>query len=247
MTKLHYDTTPVIAITIDTDWAPVECIQATLSILETFEVPATIFATVDVPRQLLGEYDLGVHPNFQGATQDYDSIEKEISRCLSRFPSAKGMRAHGLVTSARHHFVVRDCFPQIKYISNYYMPYVDHIRPFVTESQSIELPIYWMDNLHLEMNKGIELESLLKIVERPGLKVFAFHPFHIFINSLTKEHFEEAKDSYDSPRDLLSYRSGGNGVRTFFEALLSVGKKRNYPMVTCQDVIADFQKMHDIM
>jgi len=240
MIELDFDNSPVIIITIDTDWAPVECLQDTLSILEDFGSPATVFATTDVPYGIIEKYDVGLHPNFQEATQDEKAIQSEISRCLEKFPSAIGLRSHTLINSTRHYLVVRDVFSQIKYTSNYYMPYVDNLKPFVVQSQSFELPIYWMDHLHLEMNEDIDLGALLKIVGRPGIKVFDFHPFHVFINSSAKEHFEGAKGFYHNPDNLKKYRNTGNGVRTFLKSLLSAARKNNWVLVSCQDVIENF-------
>src|SRR5579885_3290432 len=78
----------------------------------------------------------------------------------------------------------------IHYTSNYMMANVAGILPINTIHGIMEIPIYYIDWSHLMGKKFYKKFSLevLKL-KTPGLKVFDFHPFHIFLNSSTDNSF----------------------------------------------------------
>ncbi len=236
---------PVIVISIDTDWSPLECLEDTLMILRQHDAPATVFATVDVPDTILANYDIGIHPNFTGGTQDEIAIREELSRCVETLPRAKGFRSHALVCSTRHLLVVRDHFPCLKYTSMYYLPGQLDIRPIILQSAKHELPIFWMDHLHLEMNENMDIKKVLVSVAKSTLAVFDFHPFHVFINSVCKEHFEKAKGAYHDPKALLGWRRAGNGVRRFLIELLAEARTRGWDVMSCSEVVDNANNAHE--
>jgi len=240
MMTYNYLHEPVVVITIDTDWTPAVCLEDTLQMLKASGMPATIFATVDVNCEMIANCDLGIHPNFQGGAQNLDDIHKEIAACLGKFPRASGLRAHALVNSTRHYFILRDHFPQIKYTSNHTMPEFSGIMPFRVESMRPELPIFFMDNLYLEMHAHFDFRDLAQRLARPGLKVLDFHPFHLFINSQNKSHFSAAKEAYQNPVALLRYRRAGEGARQLFEYLIEEIKRHNWRTATCSEIAEDF-------
>ena len=58
------------------------------------------------------------------------------------------------------------------------------------------------------------------ILDRPGLKVLAFHPNLIFLNAMTVGDYEGSREHYHDPDWLRSHRRDGRGVRTLFLELL---------------------------
>jgi len=60
------------------------------------------------------------------------------------------------------------------------------------------------------------------MLKGPGLKVFAFHPVHVFLNTPTIEFYERNKPHYDDPAALRAARHDGMGVRDLFSEVLEV-------------------------
>jgi hypothetical protein len=226
----------VVVLTIDTDWAPEPCLADTFSMLRQAEVPATIFATSDVDPDFLGGFDVGIHPNFQGPAQDTIAIKAELSRLTKQFPMATAVRSHALVWSSRHYNVLPEDFEQLRITSNYLMFRQPAIRPFVSQADTVELPIFWVDDLCVYLDDRIDVDANLALLEEPGLKVFAFHPFHVYINSQTRDHVAVARTAYHDPDRLRHHRCDGDGARTMFERLLSRIGELNITVANCLDV-----------
>jgi len=233
---------PVITITIDIDWAPEECVVDALKLIQEYRISPTIFATDNIKTDLIAGYEHGIHPNFTGPAQDADDISNTISKCLNDFPDAAGLRAHALVFSTRHHFVVRDKFPEIEYLSNHYIAGQPNLGPYPVESQLPELPIFFMDNLWLEMNGSFDIKRILELASRPGLKVFDFHPYHLYINSLNPDHYTEARPDYHNADKLISHRREGTGARSVLIALLEEIKKQGWETATCIEIARNFKR-----
>ena len=92
----------------------------------------------------------------------------------------------------------------------------------------MQFPIFFMDDFVLKNHKFISerIDDLL-IPETladgsPGLKVFDFHPIHIFLNTRSQEHYSDCKKYYHEPRELEKRRHKGRGIGTLFEELLSL-------------------------
>lgn len=239
---IDYEKESVVVITIDTDWAPLECIEYTLEILEKYKIPATFFLTDDVPPDLFSDFDIGIHPNFTESAQDEDNIRRVIDKCLNQFPTATGYRPHAMVNSTRHLMIIKEHFPQLKYTSTYNMPFVPKIKPFQLESMLPELPVFWMDNLYLEMGNNFDSDYLNSKLKQPGLKVFDFHPYHLFINSQSVEHFQSSKKYYHDADKLIACRRDGSGDRNFFKFLLSEINNHNIKTMSASQVAEDFGK-----
>jgi len=236
MKTLSWGEEPVLILTVDTDWAPKECVLDLLDLLSGSNVKATFFCTSELDAETLAGHDTGVHPNFQGPSQDEQAVSREISNCLTRFPAAQGLRSHALLTSTRHCLILRDRFPDIRYTSNYYMPDVPGLQPFISQAEIPEFPIYWMDHLHLERYGRIDTQQILKETKKPGLKVFDFHPYHIYINSSDLEHAALGRGYYHNASELIRFRKEGPGVRTFFQSLLNAVDHYSLPTITCGEL-----------
>jgi len=236
MSVLDYSTRPVLVITIDTDWSPQACVEDTLNLLREHEAPATVFTTRGLDPRVVGDFDIGIHPNFCGPTQSEDAIREELKACTRALPRATGVRSHALVGSSRHYLLLRRGFGRLRYTSNYYMPGVPGIAPFMTQSGLPELPIFWMDHLELERGAKLETRRLFEQLLTPGLKVFDFHPFHLFINSQSRAHFHSARPSYHNAARLRKQRRNGAGVRTMLNSLLQQAEKEGIELATCAQI-----------
>ncbi len=73
-------------------------------------------------------------------------------------------------------------------------------------------------------------------LDRPGLKVFDFHPNTVFINAATNAQYEASKAHYHDPGRLLAMRQTGPGVRTLLIELLDTIADGRLPTATLAEV-----------
>ena len=59
------------------------------------------------------------------------------------------------------------------------------------------MPIYFMDTFNLIM-KGAELpfERDISLLSSDGLKIYDFHPIHIYANTFSLDHYDSFKKHY---------------------------------------------------
>ena len=60
-----------------------------------------------------------------------------------------------------------------------------------------------------------------QLVKLPGIKVFDFHPIHIFLNTEDISRYEKTREWHRDPQKLKAYRFDGKGTRTHFLDLLT--------------------------
>jgi len=220
-----------IAITIDIDWVADEIIRYTVDLLEKYQVKVTFFAThssnylktLDSSR-----YEIGLHPNFE-QNNDYN---KTIKVLKDLYPEAVGIRSHCLLTSGPLLQLFIDT--GFSYEANAFIPLVSSLRPYRCLNKLVSIPCYWGDDYHYLA--GFDFELSLLGVNNPGLKVYMFHPIHIFANTNSDSHYVSFKQYLKNPELLQKYRHTGTGIGTLFEQLLrhiSDNKLANY---TCKEI-----------
>ncbi len=194
-----------IAITLDIDWAPEEIIKYVVKLLDTAKVKATFFATHDsVFLKSLDKkkYEVGIHPNYTN-NNDWSKITSDLKKL---YPDAIGARSHGLTQSSAIHGFFIDS--GIKYDANTYMPLKKGLspccRPRGDNKQMICIPYYWGDD-SLFLNTSIFDLSKLRLNTK-GLKIFSFHPMHIFMNTKSNDHYLSYKQFYQQPDALEQYK-----------------------------------------
>lgn len=203
---------------MDIDWAGDEVIAFALDIFRERGVKVTVFATHETPalRNLDEElFEVGIHPRF-------DTVEgagREIERLLRLFPGARGVRSHSLFQSSP----ILDMFVDsgLKYDCNLYLPKQEGLRPFVNWNGLIRIPYFWEDGGHMLYGDPWTPGALG--MDRPGLKIFNFHPVHIFLNTEKLERYREAKPHLKDAEKLRGFsnpESSGNGTRIFLNQLL---------------------------
>jgi len=204
----------MLAISMDMDWAPGEIVEDSLRLLAEHGIRATLFMTNTYELDF-GEHEIGLHPNFVGS-----DLEGPLLELLQRFPGAMGSRSHSLFFSYR----LVDIYKKlgIRYQSNVIMYGLPDIRAFQISRELLELPIFFMDNLHMLMHQepiSFHLEDLS--VNSSGLKIFDFHPIHVFLNTERIERYERAKPHYHNVSKLVHFRNTVcPGTRTLFVDLL---------------------------
>ena len=93
------------------------------------------------------------------------------------------------------------------------------LKPFLNwEKKLIRLPYFWEDDTHLIYNDSSDVEFYLKT---NGLKIFDFHPIHIFLNTENLDRYERSKKYLNNNEKLLNFRNTASfGTHTFFSELI---------------------------
>jgi len=237
----------IIAISIDTDWVPDEIVEHTLKLLDKYSIPATFFLTNQINLDF-SKHEIAIHPNFQSEIKDKsETIEVDdyeyriLSAIHSLYPDSKGIRTHSLYSFNRLYKLFSDF--GLEYASNFEMPFQSDIKPFPSRYGVIQVPIYMMDDFILKnysiiKKKHVEVFAAKNYITRKsGLKVFDFHPIHIYINTCSEEHYLSCKKHYHNPKKLEEFRFQGKGIATLFEEILEKISLSSVESMTLIDAI----------
>ncbi len=218
-------------LTFDIDWASDEVIANTIDLVEKADVCATWFVTHDTPllKRLRDnpKFELGIHPNFNNILAgksdpvNGESAEEIVERLLLLVPEAKCVRSHSMTQSSvllqmfREKGFTHDC--------NHFIPHHAGIklRPWYLWAGFVKVPCFWEDDVAVIYREN--LDEIKKLAFGEGLKVFSFHPIHVFLNTEKMERYEESRPYHRSPRELLRFRNNETpGARTALKTLLEL-------------------------
>lgn len=185
-------------ITLDIDWAPDFAIDYVAEILAKAGVRATWFVThpsmaIERLRERGDLFELGIHPNFlSNSTQGRD--ESAVLRyCMKLVPKARSMRTHGLFqTSNLLERIVNES--PIETDVSLFLPHAKNLEPVMyywpREQKLLRLPYFWEDDFEsVRPSPCWSLEPYLEY--GPGLKIFGFHPLHVYVNSASLEPYRQ--------------------------------------------------------
>ncbi|MDO8446232.1 MAG: hypothetical protein Q7T53_09045 [Deltaproteobacteria bacterium] len=243
----------LISITIDVDWACPEVLNDTLSLLNERGISGTIFCThpgINAPG-----HELALHPNFRRNGDSMIRLKQEVGNRFeglseteiykyivkltrSFCPEATGVRAHSLFYDSLLLPIYHEA--GLRYESSYLLPLTEGLHPVWKEYDILEIPIYFND--HFELKSGMadfKIENLH--LEKPGLKVFQFHPNMLFINAATNEQYLESKPYYHHYKKLLSLRNNNRGARTLFLDLLDWISANRLQTATLSEVNSEWR------
>lgn len=218
-------------ITLDVDWAPDFVIDWVAERLVARLVRATWFIThaspaIDRLRQHPDLFELGIHPNFLPGSTHGDTPEAVLRHCMDLVPEAVSMRTHSLVQSSPLLELVMHS-TLIKVDSSLFLPGLSHLRPFEYRIKGRTLwriPFCWEDDFEME-----KLEPIWRfaphIATGEGLKVFNFHPIHIYLNSADIQPYQALKRrapalSQPTQSEANAFVNVGIGTRTLFLELI---------------------------
>jgi hypothetical protein len=208
-----------VFLTFDTDWANDFIIEDTVEILNRYNLSATLFATgqSSLIRDLQSSenFEVGIHPNFNPLLfeKEQNTSANEIIYALKeKFPDAKSLRSHSLTQNER----LLDLFSnhEIKNICNHFLPFTENseIQPFMLWNDLQLIPHRFQDNVSLKISSLKPLDLL----NSNGLLVYNFHPIHVYLNTVSLNHYEKAKPFYHDRDGLEQHRYNGAGIRTDF-------------------------------
>ena len=101
----------------------------------------------------------------------------------------KSIRTHSLIQSSQllnsfHKFgIENDVSLFLENTSNIQPHYSKYLKLF-------RFPFFWEDDI--TMFYGFSKDHIEEIIKKPGMKIFNFHPIHIYLNSKTIKNYKEA-------------------------------------------------------
>lgn len=228
-----------VFLTFDVDWAHDDVILDTIELLETAEVAATWFITHDTPilarlRQN-PKFELGIHPNFNwllvGDDRNGVNAKDVVSRMMDLVPEAKSVRSHSMTQSS----VLLDVFASagLTHDVNHFIPASigSELIPWTLWNGMTRVPYFWEDDISCtyENNGRKEPSALNAATTGLGVKVFDFHPIHLFLNTENLQRYERTRPLHQSPGELFQQRCQGFGARTtLLDLLRELGSPRHW-------------------
>ena len=219
-----------IFLTFDIEWAHDTIISDLMEIISLYSIPVTFYAThqTDVFDETIKsdeKIEIGIHPNFNplfdnsGSKLDLRGI---CSNLKDIFPNATSFRSHSLVFGSPLQPILREL--SISHDSSVMIPFQENnfsISPWVMWDRLIRVPHFFCDYVTASSSD----EGFSSLYKRPGLKVFDFHPIHVFLNTENVGRYERTRLIHHDPRKLLGERYTGYGTRNLLIELLESSKK----------------------
>lgn len=177
-----------IAVTFDVDWALEEVIQMAVGLVNFHGIKATFFATHDsaVLRQAEREgHEIGLHPFFRQG----EDHKKELFRLLDMYPQARGVRNHRFALDSSSVYLFAEA--GLTYDSNIMAHDVPGVPPYSHHTGLIRFPVHFGDSAYLQY--CLKSPSKLVCEESHDTLVMLFHPIHVFLNTVSTEHYNTAK------------------------------------------------------
>jgi len=214
-----------VYLTIDIDWVADVAIDHCLKLLREAGAQAQFFLTHATPalERIRAEgHALGLHPNLlphlRGASES--GAEETLARLHELAPEAKAVRSHGLVRGSwLSQLFLRRGFT---HEANLYVPWRSgaSCAPFEHPPGLVQVAHDWGDYSHVSSGGATALDDYLA---RPGPHVLTFHPIHLFLNSTTLAHYDQAKVHTKDGDRLAAERAprGAGGVEDFFHELVA--------------------------
>lgn len=201
-------------LTFDIDWAPDAVLADTIDLVEHAGVAATWFVTHDTP--LLGRlrdnplFELGIHPNFNfllaGQQRNGANAGEVLDGFLAFVPEAKSVRSHSMTQSSG----LLDLFARagLTHEANHFIPEEAGIelKPWRNWTGLVKVPYFWEDDVSCLRD---HCSGMAELTRRPGLRVFDFHPIHVFLNTEHLDRYERARPVMSDMDALLALRASG--------------------------------------
>jgi hypothetical protein len=217
-----------LVLTMDVEWAPDFAIDFVADHLMARRVRATWFVTHGSPaierlRRYPDLFELGIHPNFLPGSSHGETPGKVLDHCIALVPEATSVRTHALVQSTpllaeimAHTAITTDV--------SLFLPHTLYQRPFEYRWKGrtlLRVPYFWEDDFEMERDTPIWHLAPL-VTNGEGLKVFNFHPIHVYLNSSDMGPYESLKRRISnlSEATVAALVQPGEGTRTLFLELV---------------------------
>jgi len=217
---------------MDTDWASEEQIDFTLSFFDEYHVPVTPFVTHPsrtLERRFSDKRDLvGLHPNFLRGSSHGDKYEEVIDHVRRLWPESVFFRSHCYFdnTHITRHFSKFG----FKFDSNLLFFLQGFLLPLKHDSGLLRFPVGWQDDVHLFNRVPLDTAAVIDFLESPGLKVFNFHPVHVYFNTPDHAYYSGLKNGSEK----RPFK--GRGIQAFLVELLQWMEKEGLRFYTLPEL-----------
>lgn len=233
----------IFSITFDVDWAKDAIIEDLINLVTQYNCKTTWFIThpSSLWNQLTNDthkFELGIHPNFLPNSTQGSSLEEIIDYLLKTVHKPYVFRMHSLHQSIPLLSKLRD-YSGIDIDSSLFLPETPYLMPLqhlTANSVLYRVPVFWADDYELLKRDFSFLEP--GRIETPGIKVFLFHPIHIFLNTPNPAYYEQFKNKKNlSPTD----RYTGFGVRDILKNLLEYLAREGRKLNSLSDIVEQYK------
>lgn len=219
-----------VFITFDLDWCSEEILDYTLNIVEKNKISASFFVTHNT--QLLNrmrnndQIELGIHPNFNNLLDGNYQYGRNVDEVIEHFknivPESLSVRSHSLTQSSN----ILNSFEKfgLKFECNTFVPFSSNIQiyPYRHWTKNlIKVPFFWEDDLSCIYGWEYNVKNFLSY---EGIKVFNFHPIHVFLNTKNLDTYYKSKEWQHKKIDLEEYRNQDYGTYNFLMDLIKLSK-----------------------
>lgn len=212
-------------LTFDIDWACDEVLEDTIDLVESSGISATWFVTHDTPvlKRLRSNpaFEIGIHPNFNfllnGDARNGGTAQEVVKRLLAIVPEAKTVRSHSLTQSSNILQIFAD--NGLTHEANHFIPEqaAIELKPWRLWNGLIKIPYLWEDDVACLYKENTPIQELTK---RNGVRVFDFHPIHVFLNTESLDRYEGTREIHRDPKELSKHRYTGTGTRSHLKEIL---------------------------
>lgn len=228
----------MFVLTIDVDWALEELIQDVVELINERKLHSTFFLTNQINFSKLDNHELAIHPYFNSIGNEETTLKNTIDLLPQK--QTKGSRSHKLFHSSS----ILQLYKKygIEYDSNYYIPSSTQIEPFMIDwADVLEIPFFFADDAYYDTKNRFDLSDIN--LDDKGVKVFLFHPFHIFMNTRNSYDYSKHKVYYNNFEYLNKNRNiVTKGTRDIFISLLDYIKKNKIETKTMNEVNNIYRK-----
>ncbi len=238
----------LFAVTMDMDWAPDFAIEYVAELLVDNGVKASWFITHTTPKlQLLRThgnlFELGIHPNFLKASSHGSDESSVLESMKTIVPEARAVRTHALVQSTPLLYKIASQF-DIHIDVSLFLPDTPHLQPHTLhlyDQHLLRLPYFWEDDVETyNPNAGWAMSNPRYHV--PGLKIFNFHPFLVYLNCRTLDGYEQLKKLRHlpdlKPDDCAPFIERKDGTNTLLNGLIRHIKAQQEESFTISELAA---------
>jgi hypothetical protein len=165
-------------------------------------------------------WEIALHPNFNPLLdgQSGPRAKEILSQLKDLYPEALGIRCHSRTISSKLLALFSEM--EFTYDANQICPYAEHLAPY-SYGTLVRFTDYFQDDLHAWFQHPFSLGYFQ--MKGHGLKIYNFHPIHIYLNTESLDRYEAARPHFQKMNTLSAYvnRSQAPGARNLFIELLS--------------------------
>ncbi len=207
----------MIYLSFDQDWAPAWATEDLCTAVAAADQRGTFFVTHDCPSlevlRSSGRFELGWHPNYLPGSSHGEEVEAVLNTMHALVPKAVGARAHGLITGTS--YLLAYGARGLRYDASELRDGVHDLEVFTSWTGVQQIPIFFEDDVHFARGRTCRLDRLE--LDRPGLKVFNFHPILLALNASDTSGYKALKQSLTS-RGLSLNEATREDVAAFTQA-----------------------------